>query len=274
VGEKRLEEVRNNLTARIRSIFSTMGFLDGRLGAMDADYPEHLLSREAAPPYDGEGPLALWHFSEDPSLTRFRPRAPAASGTTAPLVGAVDTRHAPLFWFPGDCPRGCIWPVRIRRAPDTRAARSGVLARQAAGRHNGVVSAQEIDQYLDALEEPKRGTLAQLRQRILDVIPEAEQGMSYGLPAFKIRGQTVAGFAAFKNHLSYLPHSGSVFPQLKDELTGYTTSAGALRFHIDRALPAPLVERLMRYGSGKRSLTELGRCLRAAVTRAALRQER
>ena len=75
-----------------------------------------------------------------------------------------------------------------------------------------MVSAQEIDQYLDALEEPKRGTLAQLRRRILDVIPEAEQGMSYGLPAFKIRGKTVAGFAAFKNHLSYLPHSGSVFP--------------------------------------------------------------
>jgi uncharacterized protein YdhG (YjbR/CyaY superfamily) len=108
-----------------------------------------------------------------------------------------------------------------------------------------VVSAQEIDQYLDALEEPKRGTLVQLRQRILDVIPEAEQGMSYGLPAFKIRGKTVAGFAAFKNHLSYLPHSGSVFLQLKDELTGYTTSTGALHFDIDRALPAPLIDRLI-----------------------------
>ena len=108
-----------------------------------------------------------------------------------------------------------------------------------------MVSAQEIDQYLDALAEPKRGTLAQLRQRILDVIPEAEQGMSYGLPAFKFRGKTVAGFAAFKNHLSYLPHSGSVFPQLADELTGYTLSKGALRFDVDRALPAPLVERLV-----------------------------
>jgi hypothetical protein len=85
---------------------------------MDADYPEHLLAREAAPPYDGEGPPALWHFSEDPSLTRFRPRAPAASGTTAPLVWAVDTRHAPLFWFPRDCPRGCIWPVRTTTAED------------------------------------------------------------------------------------------------------------------------------------------------------------
>ena len=107
------------------------------------------------------------------------------------------------------------------------------------------MSAQEIDRYLDALEEPKRSTLAQLRQRILDVIPEAEQGISYGVPAFKVRGKTIAGFAAFKNHLSYLPHSGSVFPQLADELTGYTCSAGALRFDVDRALPASLVERLV-----------------------------
>jgi uncharacterized protein YdhG (YjbR/CyaY superfamily) len=43
----------------------------------------------------------------------------------------------------------------------------------------------------------------------------------------------------------YLPHSGSVFPQLKDELKGYATSLGALRFDIDRPLPVPLVEKLI-----------------------------
>jgi uncharacterized protein YdhG (YjbR/CyaY superfamily) len=119
------------------------------------------------------------------------------------------------------------------------------LHRKAAGQHNGGVSAQEIDQYLAALDDPKRATLAVLRQRILDVIPEAEEGISYGVPAFKVRGKTIAGFAAFKNHLSYLPHSGSVFPQLKDELTGYATSLGALRFDVGRPLPAPLVEKLI-----------------------------
>ncbi len=114
-----------------------------------------------------------------------------------------------------------------------------------ADQHNGAVSAQEIDRYLDALEEPKRTTLARLRQTILDILPEAEQGISYGLPAFKVRGKTIAGFAAFKNHLSYLPHSGSVFPQLEDELKGYSTSSGALRFSIGQPLPAPLVEKLI-----------------------------
>ena len=75
--------------------------------------------------------------------------------------------------------------------------------------------------------------------------PEADQGISYGVPAFKVRGKAIAGFAAFKNHLSYLPHSGSVFPQLHDELEGYTTSSGALRFGIDEPLPVPLVEKLI-----------------------------
>lgn len=83
---------------------------------MGTEYPEQLLAREPAPPYHGEGPFALWHFSEDPGLGRFRPRAPAAGAP--PLVWAVDTRHAPMFWFPRDCPRGCIWPVTTTTAQD------------------------------------------------------------------------------------------------------------------------------------------------------------
>ena len=85
---------------------------------MDADYPEHLLAREPAPPCAGEGPFALWHFSEDPSLGRFCPLAPVTSPGAQPLVWAVDTRHAPMFWFPRDCPRGCIWPVSATTPED------------------------------------------------------------------------------------------------------------------------------------------------------------
>jgi uncharacterized protein YdhG (YjbR/CyaY superfamily) len=125
------------------------------------------------------------------------------------------------------------------------AATSCLLAAEPVDEQNGAVSAQEIDQYLEALEEPKRTTLVLLRQAILDVLPEADQGISYGVPAFRVRGKTIAGFAAFKNHLSYLPHSGSVFPRLKDELKGYSTSSGALRFSVDEPLPAPLVEKLI-----------------------------
>jgi len=83
------------------------------------DYPEHLLAREPAPPYAGEGAFALWHFSEDKQLRTFKPHTPRTNPTEPPQVWAIDTRHAPMFWFPRDCPRGCIWPVSTT-TPDDR----------------------------------------------------------------------------------------------------------------------------------------------------------
>jgi uncharacterized protein YdhG (YjbR/CyaY superfamily) len=110
----------------------------------------------------------------------------------------------------------------------------------------GCMSSAEVDTYLADVEEPKRSTLQRLRQTILEVVPEFEEGISYGVPAFRLRGKVIAGFAAFKNHLSYLPHSGSVFPVLRDELSAYKTSSGALQFPIDSPLSKPLVENLVR----------------------------
>jgi len=103
----------------------------------------------------------------------------------------------------------------------------------------------EIDTYLTALEEPKRSTLEQLRTTILEVVPDAEQGLAYGAPAFKVGGKTVAGFAAFTHHLSYLPHSGAVLAELADAVAGYETSKGSLKFAIDQPLPKQLVESLI-----------------------------
>jgi uncharacterized protein YdhG (YjbR/CyaY superfamily) len=108
------------------------------------------------------------------------------------------------------------------------------------------MASAEIDEYLARLSDPKRSTLERLRQTILELLPEAEEGMSYRLPAFSLAGVTIAGFGAFKNHLSYFPHSGSVIPALEEELAGYRTSRGTLQFPIDAALPSWLVERLIQ----------------------------
>lgn len=104
----------------------------------------------------------------------------------------------------------------------------------------------EVEDYLSGLDEPKQSTLRQLRASILRVVPDAEECISYGSPAYRVDGKVVAGYAAFKNHLSYLPHSGSVFDQVGDDLAGYTMSKGALHFPVDRPLPDPLVEKLVR----------------------------
>jgi uncharacterized protein YdhG (YjbR/CyaY superfamily) len=108
------------------------------------------------------------------------------------------------------------------------------------------VSEALVDAYLRELEEPKRATLEALRRTILEIVPDAQQVISYRVPAFRVGGTTVAGFAAFKAHLSYLPFSGSVLPQLADELAGYTMTKSALHFPVDRPLPKALVEKLIR----------------------------
>jgi len=102
-----------------------------------------------------------------------------------------------------------------------------------------------IDSYLSGLEEPKRKTLQALRACILEIVPDATECISYGMPAFRLQGKVVAGFAAFKNHLSYLPHSGRVLDKLPSELANYSHSSGALRFASDEPLPKGLVQKLI-----------------------------
>ena len=106
------------------------------------------------------------------------------------------------------------------------------------------MSKQDIDDYLGTLPEPKRSSLETLRERILVVIPEAEQCISYGMPAFRVQGKVLAGFAAFKNHLAYLPHSGRVFSEIRD-LDDFTKTTGSLHFPIDEPLSQHLVQRLI-----------------------------
>jgi uncharacterized protein YdhG (YjbR/CyaY superfamily) len=108
------------------------------------------------------------------------------------------------------------------------------------------MSADEVDAYLAGLEEPKRSTLEALRRSILQAIPDAEQGLSYGVPVFRLGGKNVAGFSAAKSHLSYLPHSGTVLEHFsRDELGGLTASKGALKMPVDDAVPHDLVDRLI-----------------------------
>ena len=107
------------------------------------------------------------------------------------------------------------------------------------------MSAEEVDKYLRGVEEPKGSTLQKLRATILEIVPEAEQVISYGVPAFRVSGKTVAGFAAFKNHLSYLPFSGSVLEQLGRELDGYKMTKSSLHFPVDQPLPKALVQKLI-----------------------------
>jgi uncharacterized protein YdhG (YjbR/CyaY superfamily) len=108
------------------------------------------------------------------------------------------------------------------------------------------MSADDVDEHLAQLDEPKRSTLEQVRRSIATVIPEAEQGLSYGVPVFRIAGEPVAGFSAAKEWLRYLPHRGEILSTSSDEdLGGLSASKGAVKFAVDQPLPDSLVRKLI-----------------------------
>ena len=103
-----------------------------------------------------------------------------------------------------------------------------------------------IDEYLATLDEPTRAALQDLREDIRAIMPDAEECISYSMPAFRVRGKVVAGFAAFTTHLSYFPHSGSVLPALADDLRDYPGGTkSALHFSVERPLPRAVVQKLI-----------------------------
>lgn len=105
---------------------------------------------------------------------------------------------------------------------------------------------QPIDEYLASVKDPvARKTLSALRQQLRKLLPSATETISYRMPAFRVQGDVVAGFAFFKNHCGYYPFSGSVVPAMKAELEGYTTSKSGVTFRPDEPLPAKLVKRLV-----------------------------
>lgn len=107
------------------------------------------------------------------------------------------------------------------------------------------MSSAEIDDYFAAQVEPQRSTLEQTRAIILDLHPDAQQLISYGLPAFQVDGVIVAGLAATKNGVSFYPHSGQVLSAVQDLVSGYSQTKGALHGPSDQPLPRELLAALI-----------------------------
>ena len=103
----------------------------------------------------------------------------------------------------------------------------------------------DVDAYLAGVPEPQRSTLEVVRARLRAQLPQAEEVISYGVPAFAVDGRAVAGYSAAKKHCSYLPMSGSVLAGMADALSDYEWSKGALRFPVDEPLPADLIAALV-----------------------------
>ena len=135
--------------------------------------------------------------------------------------------------------------LKSRRLRTDDAARAHVHHAIARYPWKGPLRKQDVDHYLAAVPEPQRTTLEAVRATLVALLPEAEQGIAYGVPCFKVGGKGVAGFGFYTNHCTYFPMSGSITAELADDLKHYVTAKGSIQFATDEPLPAELVEHLV-----------------------------
>ena len=105
---------------------------------------------------------------------------------------------------------------------------------------------KEVDQYLKSLPRDNQKALEHLRKTIRDTVPYADEGFSYGVPAFKIKNKPLVCYASFKNHCGFYPMSPEVLNSFAPDLTGFETAKGTIRFKADKPLPAALVKRIVK----------------------------
>jgi uncharacterized protein YdhG (YjbR/CyaY superfamily) len=102
-----------------------------------------------------------------------------------------------------------------------------------------------IDEYLAAVSENQRAALQRLREIVHAIVPEATEGISYGLAAFRLDGKPLVGFGATVKHCAFYLMSGSIVEAHQEALKGYDTSKGTIRFQPEQPLPEELVRTLV-----------------------------
>ena len=103
-----------------------------------------------------------------------------------------------------------------------------------------------IDEYLAVLSDDQRAAREKLRKTIRVAAPEAQECISYQLAAFRLDGRMLVAFGATPKHCAFYLMSGSTVADYKDELAGYETSKGTIRFQPGKPLPAALVRKLVK----------------------------
>lgn len=104
---------------------------------------------------------------------------------------------------------------------------------------------ETIDEYIVTYPKNVQCILEELRQAIKEATPEAEETISYQMPAFKLNGILV-WFAAFKNHIGFYPKT-SAMEAFKEKLADYEVSKGTVRFPLNKPIPLELVKEIVRF---------------------------
>jgi uncharacterized protein YdhG (YjbR/CyaY superfamily) len=105
--------------------------------------------------------------------------------------------------------------------------------------------AKTVAEYLNALDPASRAELERIRALVTQLVPDAEETLSYGMPTLKYKNRALVYFTASKKHLSFYPSSWAI-DEFKDQLADYKTTEHAIQFTLDKPLPDRLIEDLVR----------------------------
>src|SRR3954470_5043334 len=103
-----------------------------------------------------------------------------------------------------------------------------------------------MDEYLADLPAERKTALERVRGVVARVVPDAEEGTSYGVPAFIYAGRPLLGFSAAKKHLSIFPFSPAAIEAVRERLDGFDLAKGTIRFSPDRPVPEDVLADLVR----------------------------
>ena len=117
--------------------------------------------------------------------------------------------------------------------------------RRAEGATSAEAGSGDVDAFLASRPDDQREALGKLREVVRTTAPTATEGISYGVPTFKVKGRPLVGFGAGKSHCSFYLLSTSVMESHRADLEGYDTGKGSIRFLPEAPLPEALVRKLV-----------------------------
>lgn len=103
-----------------------------------------------------------------------------------------------------------------------------------------------IDEYIASQTDEAKMMLQKIREIVVEISPNAEEVISYNMPAFKLCGRVLIYFAGFKNHCSLFPANAGLIEKMEPELKNYKTSKGTIQFELDKPLPISLIKKIVK----------------------------
>ena len=102
-----------------------------------------------------------------------------------------------------------------------------------------------VDEYLSTVSQPARRLLKEMRKTIQEEVPQAEQVISYNMPAFKWHGMLV-WYAAFNKHIGFFPVPSAI-TAFKKDLAAFERTKGSVHFPLDKPLPLGVIRKIVKF---------------------------